>query len=124
MLKLLAFILPLSIMAARIHHESFYQKAFCNKIGGQMEVRLPDGTRVDCLSSRYAIEVDFANKVFEGVGQSLYYALKTGRRPGVVVITERRSHDRKNVKRLMDLAKKYDITVWQIGPNINFRRLR
>ena len=124
LLMLLILFLPLPLTAGRLHHESYYQKAFCDRHRGKTEVKLPDGARVDCLTDRYAVEVDFANKVFEGVGQSLYYALKTGKRPGVVVIVERLRHDRKNVKRLMDLAKEYDIAVWSVDSGLLIRKIQ
>ncbi len=55
-------------------------------MGGQVEYVLPDSTRVDCLLSDYAVEVDFGKKWAEAVGQSLYYAEITGRNPGILLI--------------------------------------
>lgn len=54
-------------------YERDYQNEFC--INGIKEYRLPDKTRVDCLTEEYAIEIDFAKsgKVFEGISQALYY---------------------------------------------------
>ena len=45
-----------------------------------------DMTRVDCLAKDYAIEFDFAKKWAESIGQSLYYAKMTGKKPAVVLI--------------------------------------
>ena len=39
-------------------------------------------------SFAYAVEFDFAEKWAEAVGQALYYALKTGKKPAVVLIME------------------------------------
>lgn len=44
----------------------------CNALDGKMEVVLKDKTRIDCLTAEYAIEVDFAKKGAEGIGQALY----------------------------------------------------
>ena len=44
--------------------------------------------RVDCLTEHYAIEVDFADKWAEGIGQAYLYAAVFERRPGVVYIIE------------------------------------
>ena len=41
-----------------------------------MEVVMKDGTRCDILTSTHAIEVDFAKKWAEAIGQSLNYASK------------------------------------------------
>lgn len=81
-----------------------------------MEYTLADRARVDCLTATHAIEFDFAPKWAESVGQSLYYALKTGKRPGVVLILENPSKDARNLRRLQALAKKYQITVWTTSP--------
>ena len=68
------------------HKEAYYQQALCEQLGGEMEYRLPDRSRVDCLTDAYAIEVEFARKWAEGIGQSLYYAQETGRQPAIGII--------------------------------------
>jgi hypothetical protein len=52
----------------------------CGAAGYRMEQTLPNGTRADCVSETHAIEVDFAHKWAEAVGQSLNYAAETGKR--------------------------------------------
>lgn len=51
------------------------------------EVRLSDGCRVDLLSDTEAIEVDWAKKWAESIGQSLYYAIATERSAGIILLT-------------------------------------
>lgn len=46
-----------------------------------MEVVAPDGTRCDILTDEYAIEVDFANKWAEAIGQALNYAIQFNKMP-------------------------------------------
>jgi len=53
---------------------------------GQIEYRLPDKSRVDCLTDEYAIEYDWAKKHDECIGQALRYAVVTGRKPACVLI--------------------------------------
>lgn len=65
------------------YKEADYVKAYCN---GQIEYVLSDKTRIDCLTDEYAIEFDWAKKWAEGVGQSLYYAKMTGKKPAVAII--------------------------------------
>ena len=77
-----------------------------------MEYRLFDRTRVDCLTGEYAIEVDFAKKWAEGIGQSLYYAEVTGKKPGVALIVGEK--DKRYLKRLNRVASKYNIKVFLI----------
>jgi len=49
------------------------------------ERRLWDGIRVDILTQDFAVEVDWAPKYAEAIGQSLLYALYTKKRPGIVL---------------------------------------
>ena len=79
------------------------------------EYLLDDNTRVDCLTDEYAIEFDFGPKWAEAIGQALYYGIKTGRKPGVVLILEY-ENDRYE-KRLNVVAKAHNITVWIIRPS-------
>jgi len=94
------------------HTEKYYQSKFCKNLDGIMEFRLRDKTRVDCLTDNYAIEVDFAKKWAEGIGQSLYYADVTGKIPAVGLIVGKK--DKRFLKRLKRIAKKYDIKVFVI----------
>jgi len=64
------------------------QKVIHEQIGGVMEYRLDDGTRVDLLLPNRAIEIDWATKWGEGVGQSLYYSIKTSRPPVVLLLAK------------------------------------
>lgn len=69
--------------------EKDYQQEWCSS-RGKSEYRLPDRTRVDCLTDTHAIEFDWAKKWHEGIGQSLFYSLHTGKRAGVVLIARKR----------------------------------
>ena len=95
--------------------EKSYQIAWCAQIGGETEVVLDDKTRVDCLTDEYAIEVDFARKWAEAVGQSLYYAEKTNRRPGILLILEKPA-DARYLKRVQLLGIRHQIVIWEIRP--------
>lgn len=99
------------VFAAHSHPEKYYQEVWCKQVGGVTEYRLGDQTRVDCLTDEYAIEFDFAPKWAESVGQALYYALMTGKRPGVVLIMEEEDDDRFLI-RLNTLADRYNLKVW------------
>ncbi|MEN4046975.1 hypothetical protein MLC52_09965 [Sulfurimonas sp. NW15] len=97
----------------QVHHERYYQTKLCKKMDGIMEYTLKDRTRVDCLTPEYAIEVDFAKKWAESIGQSLYYAKMTGKKPAVGFIINREK-ERRYLKRLKLIAKEYGITVFLI----------
>ncbi len=91
------------------HNEKYYQTKMCNALGGTMEVVLEDKARIDCLTSEYAIEVDFAKKWAEGIGQALYYAQMSGKKPAVGLIAG--AGDEKFISRLNAVAKIYNIKV-------------
>lgn len=117
MKKLILIILltiPTSAFAKHKHYEKFYQEAWCQG-KGQTEVVLDDRTRVDCLTEIHAVEHDFARKWAEAIGQSLYYAVKTGKTPGIVLILEKKS-EYKYLERINKVIKYYNlpIKVWVI----------
>ncbi len=100
-----------------IHLEKVYQEFWCHRKGGRTEVTLSDRTRVDCLTKTYAVEVDFARKWAEALGQALYYGAKSGKKPGILIIIEKTSEVR-FLKRLYFAIEEYHlpIQVWVIKP--------
>ena len=112
LIVLMLLVVNTTLQAKHLHKEKYYQNIICNKFKGQTEYTLKDKTRVDCLTSTLAIEVDFANKWAESIGQSLFYSLETNRRPTVVLITERKQKDIKYLRRLLNIAIKYNIRVY------------
>lgn len=96
--------------------ESDYAAEWAAAYGGNTEVRMPDGTRCDVLTDSHAIEVEFASKWAEAVGQSLFYALQTGKRAGIVLILHN-SDERRYWIRLNSvvLENHLAIDVWTVG---------
>ena len=88
--------------------EDFYVTQWCDSEFGRKEAVLWDMTRVDCLTKDYAIEFDFAKKWAESVGQSLYYAELTHKKPAVVLILNSWT-DLRYVKRVERLNKDIQI---------------
>lgn len=111
----LLFASPLT-QAATVHLEDFYQEWFCSAHGGVREFTFPDNTRVDCLLPNVAVELEFAGKWYEGVGQALYYGLWARRAPGIALIIEDQERDMKYFYRLMRTINDYglDIRVFPI----------
>ena len=85
-------------------NEAYYVGQWCTPSFGKREFRLWDMTRVDCLTKDYAIEFDFAKKWAESVGQALYYAEMTHKKPAVVLILQNLS-DMRYVKRVERVNK-------------------
>ena len=104
--------------AKHLHKERYYQDIWCARNAGTLEVRLAGGLRIDCETDTHAVEVDFAPKWAEAVGQSLAYAAATGKRPGILLILERPS-DERHLTKLHDAITQnaLPIDVWTIEPD-------
>lgn len=96
-----------------IYKERIYQRVWCKAHNGRVEVELQDKTRVDCLTETYAVEVDFASKWAEAVGQSMHYSAMTGKQPAIVLIIEKPA-EKRFLRRLQ--KEFYWIRVFTIGP--------
>jgi len=94
------------------YNEHYYQTQLCNNLNGKMEYVLKDKTRVDCLTDKYAIEVDFAKKWAESIGQSLYYAKMTDKKPAVALIVGEK--DNRFIQRLEKVTQELNIKVFII----------
>ena len=79
---------------------------------------MPDGTRCDILTDTHAIEVDFADKWAEAIGQSLNYAMQTGKKAGIVLVLKDRG-DEKHLERLREMTRHYSMDV-EIFPHRAF----
>jgi hypothetical protein len=109
------FLLPSPGLAKHAHYERWYQSRWCEQHKGRLEFLLPDKTRCDCVTDGQAIEFDFGPKWTEAIGQALYYALQTGKRPGIVLILESED-DYKYWVRLNSVIKHYGLPIetWKI----------
>lgn len=108
-----AKILPILFFSVLVYadkSEKDYQEEWCQ---GKKEYVLSDRTRVDCLTDTHAIEIEFAHKWKEAIGQSLHYSLMTGKKAGIVLIVR----ERNELKYLSALRKvveanKLNIQIW------------
>lgn len=103
------------VLAEHKRPEKEYQRNWCAEARGHAEIRLPDGTRADCITRTHAIEFDFGQKWAESIGQALYYSMQTGKRAGIVLILER-IEDRKFWIRLNSIVEfqRLPIDTWKI----------
>ncbi len=96
--------------------ERYYQELWClgqaSPIAeiGKVEAVQTDKTRVDCLTTDYAIEFDFASKLNDAIGQCLGYAIRTGKRPGIVLILKA-PKDLKYWRRLQEIILRYNLPI-------------
>lgn len=98
----------------RIHAALVSQTPDDQKSAILKEQVLFDGTRADLLTPNYAIEVDWAYKWAEGIGQSLHYSLQTDRPPAVILLMRDKTREARFVQRCKTVGVKYDIKVWVV----------
>jgi len=89
-----------------VENEDYYNRLFCKEMGGQAEYVLPDRSRVDCLTSTHAFEADWAQglKVYESIGQALYYSAETRKQPGILLLIKKNNSEKyiRKVKRVIE----------------------
>ncbi len=114
LLVTMLFIPCRQVEAKHRNYESFYQKKDCEKKGGIMEYRLFNSRRIDCLTEEEAIEYDFQKKMFECLGQALYYGHVTKKRAVCsLIVSKKDSREYKLLKSLVGkslvLGRVYEI---------------
>lgn len=116
MIRTALILATLTIPAHAAEKEHVYRDRFCGGAGMQMEVRLSNGTRADCVSGRLAIEVEFSDKIYQALGQAMSYSASTGHAPAIILVC-RKKPKRCDVQyqRLEDAAVhwKIPLTVWR-----------
>lgn len=89
-------------------NEDYYNTKICSFLQGKREFVIPGG-RIDCLTKEVAFETDWAHKYHEAIGQSLHYAIKTQRVPGIVLLVKG-DKDIKYIQELSDLLQQFGIS--------------
>ena len=97
-LYIILILCTFQVYGARLQKEEVYRAEFCN---GTKQVTLRDRTRADCFKDGYAVEVDFADKWAEAIGQSTHYALVSNLKPMIALIIEKEA-DCKHVAKIVE----------------------
>ena len=106
--SILILSLPFSLNAER--NEKWYTERAAIKYNGRTEVTMPDRTRCDIVTETHAIEVDFAEKWAEAIGQSLNYSFQTELKPGILLIL-REPEDERYLIRVQSLLNYHKIKI-------------
>lgn len=97
--------------------EREYQAYWCGAHNGIMEYKLKDRTRVDCVTPSLAVEIDFAKKWAECLGQAQFYGQMMKLQPACVLIMENPEKDAIYLRRLRYVAYKKGIRTFTITPD-------
>lgn len=76
------------------------------------EVTSWDGTRADLVNSEYAIEVEWAEKWKESIGQSIYYSIVHNKKPGIILLRKKGLDVSHHIYRCQTVCAKVGITLW------------
>ena len=82
------------------------------KYQAKVEVRLWDDTRCDLVTATQAIEVDWAPKWAEAVGQALYYGTVLNKEPTIILLVVDLEKERRYVYRCQTVAAQYKIKLY------------
>ena len=98
--------------AYALENEDYYNRKFCTQESGQAEYKLPDRSRIDCLTDTHAFEADWADglKVYESIGQSLYYAAETGKKPGILLLV-RKKNSAKHIRKVRRVIESWSLPI-------------
>ena len=101
-----------SLSVSALENEDYYNRQFCTEESGQAEYRLSDLSRVDCLTDTHAFEADWADglKVYESIGQSLYYSAETGKKPGILLLIRKNSFE-KHVRKVKRVIERWNLPI-------------
>ena len=82
------------------------------KYEGVTEAMQWDSSRVDILNDEYAIEVDWSEHWAEAIGQSLYYSILTGKKPGIILLIKDKKKETKHIYRCQTVCAKHNIRLF------------
>jgi hypothetical protein len=98
--------------------EKYYTNKFATIVKGKTQQYLSNKRYADIITDTFAIEVEYANKFPESIGQSLDYSMVTYKKAGILLIVNDKNDD-KYVDELMEIIyyHKLQITVWLMDYN-------
>ena len=109
-----AFILIffLSLSSNALEKEKYYSEMYCEELFGKVNYTLEDKSKVDCLTDTHAYEVDWADgmKVYEAIGQSLYYASQTNKKPGIILLI-RKNNSEKHIRKVKEVINFFKLDI-------------
>ena len=95
-------------------YEPVWSGALAEHIGGEPEFVLRDRSRVDVLTEKWAIEVDWlaGGKWHQGIGQALHYAELSGKSPVLAIGIKSKDYDEEELLLATKVATGVGIAVW------------
>jgi len=108
----LAVFLLLASPAAGQRNEVEWCKVLAPKYKAEVEIVLWDRTRCDLVTATEAIEVDWASKWAEAIGQAQYYAILLRREPAVMLLVKDMEKEARYVYRCQTVCTKLKMRLY------------
>ena len=101
-----------SLPTYSLENEKYYSEMYCKELSGKVNHNLADKSKVDCLTDTHAYEVDWADgmKVYEAIGQSLYYASQTNKKPGIILLI-RKNNSEKHIRKVKEVINFFKLDI-------------
>ena len=101
-----------SLSSKALEKEKYYSEMYCEELSGKVNYTLEDKSKVDCLTDTHAYEVDWADgmKVYEAIGQSLYYASQTNKKPGIILLI-RKNNSEKHIRKVKEVINFFELDI-------------
>ncbi|MBL7668906.1 MAG: hypothetical protein JNM39_00340 [Bdellovibrionaceae bacterium] len=120
-------LLPISILLLSInsfgdsknhkYQDADYKNAICTLLKGTTEVKIKDHGRADCVTDKYAAEIEFVDLWEQGIKQAERYAKGSQKEALLALVAESDSEntDAKNVKaKLNETNPKTDVRIFTV----------
>ena len=103
--------------------EPYYSKKFCEEIWfGQSEYPIKENNeevaRVDCLTENKAIEFGWSDgDIYNDIGQSLYYSIKTGLPPVIILLIDIENYEeiikktKRRIKKFEEINEAFNLNI-------------
>lgn len=89
-----------------------WSKWLAQQMGGESEVRLPDGRRCDIVTEHLAIEVDWVKKWPQAIGQSIAYSLELEKFPAIILLLRGKPTEKKYISYAARACSKAGIPIF------------
>lgn len=89
------------------------EEGWCIQHFGIFDYLFDDGSKIECYLENHAVEIDYLYKWEKTVEQALVYSVKTGQKPGVVLILKDQK-ERQKLEKIKEATDSLGVTLWTI----------
>ena len=120
---LLLFFFILSFSSHSKQNEKFYSDKFCvETLFGETQFEIIENNKivayVDCKTKTQAVEFGWSDgDIYNDIGQSLYYSIKTGKSPTIILLIDKLDFNniirktKQNIKKFEDVNKAFNLNI-------------